>query len=596
MSFFEQILLWAKRHGSLPFDLIWITITAAAAIWVASAVGQVAAPTSQKGTRRPINLILTWRRAGASRAVAALTLLAVFLASYIAMTLVWEDFAHYDDHLFTLLILKGHNFSPPIWPEAGRFFPLALQEFNLIRHFTDTLTGYHILPIAQLLIFSWILLILDDQLRITARAGLVILALLTPSILMCFNHLNCPERSVLFFLACLVLSVKRFEQTQSMAWAIAAVVCAQIMIYCKETAFLLLLGFATSRLVLRCRNARFAGWSYDRLWVRESRLDLCLVSLAVLFLVLYFGFMGIHGNMSYAASARLTRADVVLGYTRVDLLPWLLVAAVLGRIYLILHRRVAPLLLSDGLAFGGVACFLAYLYLSIFSVYYTAPVDLIAVLYVGRLGVLSWGKIRSWGKIAAILLAFIVLFQDVLVSAFAVFERKSVIHAKAEIASVVETQYRHHTGNDLRLFFPFAGGYVIMEFGAYLYYRGVPVEGATDEASTPNNVVLAEASRTRAKLGGKAEDGPCVTWTTIWCQLVSGPAPGDLVIVLPDDEASLAEASVYRERGKLLLYYNPRIPHWLYRLFDSLHLGPVTRYRYDTLPDRWMDGSVTKWR
>jgi hypothetical protein len=403
----------------------------------------------------------------------------------------------------------------------------------------------------------------------------VILALLTPGVLFSFNNPLAPERSVLFFLACLVLSVKRFEQTQSILWAVAAVACAQIMIYSKETAFVLLLGFAASRLILRFRNE----WGFDPLWARESRLDLCLVFLAVLFLILYFAFIG-NGNMNYAASGRLPRADVVLGYTRVDLLPWLLVAVLAGRIYLLLRCPAAPLLLWDGLAFGGVACFLAYLYLSIFGVYYLAPVDLIAVLYVGRLAVLSWGKMRSWRKMAAMLLAFIVLYHSVLVSAFVVYERKNVIHAKAEIASVVKKQYRSNNGNHFRLFFPFAGAYVIMEFGAYLNHVGVPVEGASEEAPGVNDVVLAESSRNRAKYsaGGNAEDGRCEEWTPIICRVISEPTSGDLVIVLPDDEASLGEASAYRTRGELLFTYapRPRIPRWLHWIFDNLHVGAQT--------------------
>ena len=71
---------------------------------------------------------------------------------------------------------------------------------------------------------------------------------------MSFGALILAERNVLFFLARLVLSVKRFEQTRSTAWAVTAVVCAQSMIYFKETAFLLLWGFAVGRLILRCRN------------------------------------------------------------------------------------------------------------------------------------------------------------------------------------------------------------------------------------------------------------------------------------------------------------------------------------------------------
>jgi hypothetical protein len=75
------------------------------------------------------------------------------------------------------------------------------------------------------------------------------------------------------------------------------------------------------------------------------------------------------------------------------------------------------------------------------------------------------------------------------------------------------------------------------------------------------------------------------------------PAPGDLVIVLPDDDVSAEEASVYRERGELLFFYRPRplLPPWLSSLFASLHIG-TTRYWHKTIPDRWMDGSVTIWK
>jgi hypothetical protein len=605
MPFVEQIPHWVMHHrGTLIFGLIWVTITITAAIFAVTVVGRIAAPTGEERARRPITLILTWRQAWRRRAVpAVLILLAVFLTCYIAMMLVWEGFAWGDDSIFTLSTLKGHNLTPVIWPGGGRFHPLGLQEFNLVRHFTNTIFGYHVLTTAQLLVFSWLLLLLDDELSISARAALVTAAFLTPSMLYSFNELWANERNVMFFLVCIVLSVKRFEKTQSTSWAVAAVLCAQIMLYNKETAFLLLLGFSASRLILRCRIAQVSGWDYGQLWVRESRLDWCLISLAILFLILYFIFIG-NGNMYYAASLQVPRADLLLGYTRVDLLPWLLIAVVLVRIYLIMRRGVEPLLLWDGLAFGGVACFLGYVKLSIFEVYYLAPVDLIAVLYIGRFAVLSWKWIRSWSKVAVALLAFVVMFHDILVSAFVLYERKNVIHAKAEIASIVETQYRRATGKALKLFFPYAGGYAIKEFGAYLSSRGITVEGVDDETSAPKSVVLAEARRTRIKNapGRPAEDGPCVGWVTMPCQLLDGPAPGDLVIVLPDDEVSLAEISVYRENGELLWFSKPYppIPIWLHWVFDSLRrwpLGAESRYNRDySLPDRWLDASVTLWK
>ena len=144
------------------------------------------------------------------------------------------------------------------------------------------------------------------------------------------------------------------------------------------------------------------------------------------------------------------------------------------------------------------------------------------------------------------------------------------------------------------LFFPFASRYVIMEFASYLNHRGVPVEGAAGAAGGSNSVVLATPAL--------AEDGRC--WGEgpgFRCHAINGPAPGDLVIVLPDDEASFSEASVYRDRGEPLFFYEPypSIPHWLYSLAADL-VGRLTiaafRYTHKTLSDRWMDASVTVWR
>jgi hypothetical protein len=245
---------------------------------------------------------------------------------------------------------------------------------------------------------------------------------------------------------------------------------------------------------------------------------------------------------------------------------------------MILRQRTVPWLLWDGLAFGGVAYFLAYLYLGLFQAYYLAPVDLIAVLYVGRFGLLSWKHTQSLTKVVAVMLAFAVVLQDVSLSSFATFERKNNIHAKVEIASVVEARYRNGIGNVPTLFFPFARPYPIMEFVVYLNYRGVPV----------NSVALTK--------GGIGKDDRCVDYRSIRCRPASEPTTGDLVVVLPDDEASLADALAYRKHGQLLFSYQPRpsIPHWLYPFVGSFVLASDI-YNH-TRPDRWMDASVTLWK
>ena len=207
---------------------------------------------------------------------------------------------------------------------------------------------------------------LDVDLNIAARSILAIVVLLTPSILISLTGLNYPERNVLFFLTCLILLVNRFERRQTITLAVAAVVCAQILLYYKETAFILLLGFATGRLILRCRNEPGPGWDRNRLWDKESRLDLCFAALAVLFLIIYAAVMGLFllngGNIEPYRNAGSPRVATVIAYAKSDLLAWLFVVVAASRIYSILRCQAAPSLLWDGLAVGGVACFFAYLF------------------------------------------------------------------------------------------------------------------------------------------------------------------------------------------------------------------------------------------
>jgi hypothetical protein len=478
--------------------------------------------------------------------------------------------------------LKGHDMPPPIWPGEGRFFPLSLQEFNLIRHFTDSAIGFHILPIAQLLVFVFILLILDDELGVVARVSLAVVALLTPSIFISLGDLPAPERSELLFLAGLILCVKRFEETGSTRWAAGAVLCAQIMLYYKETAFLLVLGLAGGRLLFRYGSRERARWDFGRLFDMQGRLDLSLIGVTVLFLIYYFAAMGLRPNMNYAITHQQPFVTTLLAYTRRDVLAWLLAAVAAGRIYLILRGRAAPLPLWDGLALGGVACFVGYLYLRLVQPWYSAPVDLIGVLYVGRFAVLSLESPRSWGKSIVLSLMFIVVCQNIVLFAATLYGQKNAIHGKVEIARVVEEQYRNRAGHPLRLFFPFTHPYWIMEFAAYLSYHGVPVEGGDGgDAGRPDDVVLAGPA--------VGKDGRCMVYETIQCHAAIQPAPGDLVIVLPNDFPSRAQASLYRARGELF-YYEPRpaIPAWLLLLItDHLHIANS---------DRWMEGSVTIWQ
>ncbi len=298
-----------------------------------------------------------------------------------------------------------------------------------------------------------------------------------------------------------------------------------------------------------------------------------------------------HVNIKYTDQMEVPLGKAILYYIRLDLLVWVLLGVVLRRAYLIVLRRVEPWPLWDSLAFGGVSCFVAYLCLRLCTPYYLAPVDLIAVLYLGRFVVLSWANRRLWNRAATLVLVSAVVFQSVSLPAFRLFERENVIHAKTELATAIRARSKSVPNHVQRLFFPFSGVYPITEFASYLVYRGVPVEGEEDNAGSaaPDRVVIESKTFTEDKL--------CVYYRKFVCHAGSGPQPGDLVIELPDDLESRGQINSYETVGELLLSYQPRphIPQWIYPLLDHLRVASV-RFRFRPLPDRWLCASMTRWK
>ena len=177
------------------------------------------------------------------------------------------------------------------------------------------------------------------------------------------------------------------------------------------------------------------------------------------FLLYYLAAMFPNFSTHYANQFRLPLAEVLASYLKVDLLVWALVAVALAKIFLILWDKVAPSPFWDGLALAGVGYFAGYLALRAQTAYFLAPVDLIAVLYLGRLAILSMENMGLGTRLCALALLSLVLLQDLSLSAFRMYERKNVIHAKAEIGRVIKARYDSDPQYVKRLFFPFTRPY-----------------------------------------------------------------------------------------------------------------------------------------
>lgn len=572
-------VVWTHRISW--FWPIWITLTVAVALGTAWVVGQ--GPSEARTVITP-----SQRRVWSPSTAVALAVLALLLAGYMADTLKWENFTNDDDGTYTVNTLRGIDYPPAIWVTNGRFRPLYDQEFNVIRHFTSSVVGYHVLPLTELLIFACLLLVLDEEMGLTARAILATFVLVTPGAVISFTGLTYSERNLLLCLAGFLICMKQFDKTLSTGWAVGAAVAAQVMVNHKETAFLLVWGFAIGRLVLRCRRKEEAGWDFSRLRGKESRLDLCLISVGVLFLLYYGAAIGPSWNMGYAETQASPLPDVLAYYMKTDLLIWLLAVTLGIRLYLILRRKTSPMAFWDTLAAGGVVYFLAYLVLRLAEPYYMAPVDLIAVLYLGRMVILHWGEMRAWSRAVTAAIALATLMQGASLSVFCEFERKNMIHAKGEMADVIVARFRNAGGDGLQLYFPFAQPFPLSEFAAYLSYRGVPVE-----EEVPGKPGIRGGVRL---VQDRATDGLCVSYQNFVCHAASEPKPGDLVIEMPDDSESAEKMNRYRNGGTILWAYEPipNPPPWLHRLEDYFRAPTPSGQRH--LSAGWLRASVIEWK
>lgn len=194
-------VLWTERITL--FWPIWTTLTAFGVfftLWLLPK--RQTQPRSQQSFSR--------QEMSRTEATALIFLLGI-LACYSAGILFGEEFTYYDDSHFTNGSLIGRPIDIQIAPEQGRFWPLGHQEFNLVGHLTKTVSGYHGFRILELVCVSAFLLGLLKDRGAWARVGLILLALVTPSIIISFSGLIYPEANEILLLTSLAWFVCRLK-------------------------------------------------------------------------------------------------------------------------------------------------------------------------------------------------------------------------------------------------------------------------------------------------------------------------------------------------------------------------------------------------
>lgn len=514
----------------------------------------------------------------------SVALLLVFLASYIFLVFYKENFAYYDDDMLTEFTLQGKTFPTPIWPDTGRFYPLADQEFNLLKSITHSPTGYHGLIAAELVIFVFILFFVLREYRVRYRSLTLIFTLATPAVLIPFTGFVYPERNVIFWFAVLVLCLLGYNRTRSPVYFAGCLAATHVALYYKEIVVLFVVAYAVSRVALDLRENRLRGRTWQGI-VKENLLSLSMLTVSAVYVMLFLVAMIPHHKFSYIAEHRETLGSVLGTTLQLEWLPLLLFVVLATRAwrFLFASARLDPL--WDPLAVGALAYCVGVLALKLSSGYYMAPADFIAILYLAKMCA-AWMAKPTLARTALVVALFgVLLVHGVAFSTFRLAERKQTIVLKSQLAEFLR-RYQANQTTDVTLFFPFTNGYNLMGFASFLNYEGLLLAGPNDHGMDGSRLVF--------KGHEQFADDRCVNYRDYVCTHSENPPPDALIVVLPDDDASLSQVKEISQGATLL--FSQRASPVLTRpdsWFRLLHaVSPEFSNR--PLPEHWLQVQVFK--
>ena len=511
----------------------------------------------------------------------------LFLGLYISLIFYKEDFAYYDDDQLIDFSLQGKTFAPPVWPGSGRFFPLGLQEFNLLRYITISPAGYHSLVTAQLLILIVVLFLALSELKVRYRILTLSAVMLAPSFVIVFSGLVYPERNVLFLLAVMVLCLQRHSKTGDPAYFLGCLVATQFALYYKETVVVFIATYAGARLLLEYHIGVRRGHYPWRELARKGALSLGMLAVSGIYTAFFLIALLPQRSFSYIASTHESVGSTLLAYLLIDCIPFVLTVIVILRLgrFLVSKGDLDPL--WDSLALAACVVFACTVGLRLYSGYYLAPVDFVALLYLGRLAA-AWISKPSWvRRFVAAGVYLCIVSQSVAYSSFRMVEKKNTIALKSRFADFLQVYLPTVDGKTVELFFPYTNGYRLMELSAYLRYRGFQLSGQRDTPSEPEPSLLVE--------GREHFDGSrCVGYRDYSCTHRESPGAGALIVVLPDDDASMGSVQNIGKDSTLLLSAQAsakwtRPDSW----FRLLH-GISPMFPHSELPGHWLQLHVFK--
>jgi hypothetical protein len=443
-------------------------------------------------------------------------------AAWIALVCVGETLTYWDDDMFFPALRGEPQLYNAVWPLAGRFFPLAAQEFTVLARLDPSGHLYRILAAVELL------LALAVALRaIRAPGGIALVTLVgvaaTPSVMVAHLALPAVERNQLLLVAATLYGGSRYLE-RGRPWAAAlAAASSFLLLFYKETSPAIVGG---ASLWLFATAVRRRGGE----WRRPLALSILFGIGVAIWLGAYLHWVYGRTDTSYlqgravsfgiAARAIITQAWL-----------WALLAALAVRAA---RKRGNPVL--DGLCLGaamyggGIAAL--GLESAGRSVYYIAPAAFVAWIYIAAA---ASGWTARPARLAAVAAMAVVIVASVPGAIRTVRDHKGAVGGKADAARFIADY-----GSARAALFGDASP-VVLRFPAGGWAGGLV--GGYVRAIFGSPVIVVP--------GGDPKDilYRCPVLARVDCDYARPRRPGDLVVTLTPGEEDVA-----REEGLAHLY------------------------------------------
>ena len=318
------------------------------------------------GTKKSSSICLYDLKQNFSYSPNIVALFFFLMGVFVSLIPAWSALTFYDaDHLYPLIDSSARWLPPPIWPELGRFFPLADQEFRYINLLFPTIYAFHALSVIQILVIALLLRSISGGRYWLISAAM---AMSSVSFVEPFFGLIYPERNLVFFLVVTIFCIQRWESTGGLTYVFFGLLCANLLIFYKEIGFIFP-GAIGSLGVMRFLRGKSS--------IRTPIIYLSLFFTSFLWLLFYVIEI-LPEIVSVYRPIRSATIQDAFGFASMQTWFYLIVVMFIARLMFVVKKGTLLDPIMDGCILGALLYVSALIILKYDSPYYYSPAAIVA--------------------------------------------------------------------------------------------------------------------------------------------------------------------------------------------------------------------------